>query len=148
MKILAIDTACDETSVAVVKGRTILSSVMPSQMEYHAKFGGVVPSLAKLAHSERIDNVVNQALKKSGLTMNQIDTVSVTYGPGLAMALEVGLNKAKALAKEFNKPLVAINHMEGHLLSSLALPNSKNQKIFNKLSPLFINHFYFHSNQH
>lgn len=132
---LAIDTSCDETSVAVVKGRTILSSIMPSQMEYHAKFGGVVPSLAKLAHSERIDNVVNQALKKSGVSIEQIDTVAVTYGPGLAMALEVGLNKAKSLAKEFNKPLIAVNHMEGHLLSSLALPNSENQKIFEPKFP-------------
>lgn len=132
---LAIDTSCDETSVAVVRGRTILSSIMPSQMEYHSKFGGVVPSLAKLAHSERIDNVVNQALKKAGLSMEQIDTVAVTYGPGLAMALEVGLNKAKSLAQQFNKPLIAVNHMEGHLLSSLALPNSKEQKVFEPLFP-------------
>ncbi len=132
---LAIDTSCDETSVAVVKGSTILSSIMPSQMEYHKKFGGVVPSLAKLAHSQRIDNVVNQALKKAGLTIKQIDTVSVTYGPGLAIALEVGLKKAKQLAAEFSKPLLAINHMEGHLLSALALPNSKEQKNINVQFP-------------
>lgn len=133
---LAIDTSCDETSVAVVKGRTILASIMPSQMEYHQKFGGVVPSLAKLAHSERIDNVVNQALKKSGVAMEQINTISVTYGPGLAIALEVGLRKAKQLAVEFSKPLLAVNHMEGHLLSALAMPNSENQKQFNAQFPV------------
>ena len=132
---LAIDTSCDETSVAVVKGRTILSSIMPSQMEYHKKFGGVVPSLAKLAHAERIDNVVNQALKKAGVSMEDISTISVTYGPGLAIALEVGLKKAKQLAFDYKKPLMAINHMEGHLLSALALPNSKNPKIFEAKFP-------------
>ncbi len=123
---LAIDTSCDETSVAVVKGRTILSSIMPSQMEYHQKFGGVVPSLAKLAHAERIDNVVNQALKKANIGMEDINTVSVTYGPGLAIALEIGIKKAKELAEKYSKPIIAINHMEGHLLSSFAQPNSAN----------------------
>jgi N6-L-threonylcarbamoyladenine synthase len=122
---LAIDTSCDETSVAVVKGKQILSNLMPSQMQLHSKFGGVVPSIAKLAHIERIDKVVNEAIKRSKLSIAQIDTISVTYGPGLAIALEVGLKKAKQLAQDFNKPLIAINHMEGHLLSALALPNSK-----------------------
>lgn len=120
---LAIDTSCDETSVAVVKNRTVLANIMPSQMEYHAKFGGVVPSLAKLGHQERIDNVVIQTLKRAKVSMEQIDIIAVTYGPGLAIALEVGMKKAKDLALTFNKPLFAINHMEGHLLSSLLLPN-------------------------
>lgn len=132
---LAIDTSCDETSVAVVKGRTILSSIMPSQMEYHQKFGGVVPSLAKLAHTERINNVVNQALKKANISMEDINTVSVTYGPGLAIALEVGIKKAKELAEKYNKPLIAINHMEGHLLSSFAQPNSANSVLINPETP-------------
>ncbi|CAG0943856.1 tRNA N6-adenosine threonylcarbamoyltransferase [Candidatus Brocadiaceae bacterium] len=122
---LAIDTSCDETSVSVVSGRQILANELPSQMEYHSKFGGVVPSLAKLAHSERINNVVDQALKRSGVSMDQIDLIAVTYGPGLAIALEIGLKKAKELAVRYKKPLIAINHMEGHLLSSLAVPNSK-----------------------
>lgn len=122
---LAIDTSCDETSVAVVKGRTVLSSIMPSQMEYHKKFGGVVPSLAKLAHAQRIDNVVDQALKKASVSLSELNTVSVTYGPGLAIALEVGLKKAKQLSQESGKPLIAVNHMEGHLVSALALPNSQ-----------------------
>lgn len=120
---LAIDASCDETSVAVVKNRTVLANIMPSQMEYHAKFGGVVPSLAKLGHQERIDNVVIQTLKRAKVSMEQIDIIAVTYGPGLAIALEVGMKKAKDLALTFNKPLFAINHMEGHLLSSLLLPN-------------------------
>lgn len=132
LKILAIDTSCDETSVAVVKGRKVLSSVMPSQMEFHSKFGGVVPSLAKLAHSERIDNVVNQAIKRSKLDIQDIDIISVTYGPGLAIALEIGLKKAKELAEKYKKPLIAINHMEGHLLSSFALPNSN---LFSPVEP-------------
>lgn len=122
---LAIDTSCDETSVSVVQGNRILSNVLPSQMEYHSKFGGVVPSLAKLAHAERIDNVVNQALRKSGLSIEQIDLIALTYGPGLAIALEIGIKKAKELAQNYNKPLIAVNHMEGHLLSSLANPYTK-----------------------
>ncbi|MBE0574025.1 tRNA (adenosine(37)-N6)-threonylcarbamoyltransferase complex transferase subunit TsaD, partial [Candidatus Dojkabacteria bacterium] len=107
---LAIDTSCDETSVSVVSGRQILANELPSQMEYHSKFGGVVPSLAKLAHSERINNVVDQALKRSGVSMDQIDLIAVTYGPGLAIALEIGLKKAKELAVRYKKPLIAINH--------------------------------------
>ena len=115
---LAIDTSCDETSASVVKGLKLLSNVMPSQMEFHKKYGGVVPSLAKLAHQERIDNVVKESMSRAGVTFKDLDTIAVTYGPGLAIALEVGLNKAKALAKEYSKPLLGINHMEGHLLSS------------------------------
>ncbi len=123
--ILGIDTSCDETSASVVRGVKVLSNVMPSQIEFHSKYGGVVPSLAKLAHTERIDNVVKEALKRARVTMEQIDAVAVTYGPGLAIALEVGLKKAKELAEKFNKPLIAINHMEGHLLSSFVEPNGK-----------------------
>lgn len=123
---LAIDTSCDETSASVVCGTTILSNVLPSQMKYHKKFGGVVPSLAKFAHEERIDNVVNQALKKSGVEIENIDAIAVTIGPGLAIALEVGIRKAKELARKYNKPLLTINHMEGHLLSALAKRKEKN----------------------
>ncbi|MCA9386840.1 hypothetical protein KC669_02275 [Candidatus Dojkabacteria bacterium] len=121
---LAIDTSCDETSASVVEGVRVLSNIQPSQMEYHKKYGGVVPSLAKLAHTERIDNVVTEALKQAQKTIDDVDYISVTYGPGLAIALEVGINKAKELAKEFNKPIMIINHMEGHLLSSFAERNS------------------------
>jgi len=118
--ILAIDTSCDETSVSVVRGFTILANLLPSQMEYHREFGGVVPSLAKLAHQERIDNVVNKALRRAGVSLKDIDAIAVTYGPGLAIALEVGIKKAKELAQEYSKPVVVVNHMEGHFLSSLA----------------------------
>src|SRR5690606_192512 len=121
---LAIDTSCDETSSSVVEGLRVLSNIQPSQMEYHKKYGGVVPSLAKHAHSERIDNVVSEALSKAKKDLNEIDAIAVTQGPGLAIALEVGIKKAKELALKYSKPLYAINHMEGHLLSPFAQPNS------------------------
>lgn len=124
---LAIDTSCDETSASVVRGLTTLSNVMPSQMEFHKKFGGVVPSLAKLAHQDRIDNVIQEALTKANVKIEDVDAIAVTYGPGLAIALEIGVNKAKELAQKYKKPLVAINHMEGHLLSSFAQRNSKTE---------------------
>lgn len=120
---LAIDTSCDETSCAVVRNTTVLSNVLPSQIEFHKKYGGVVPSVARLAHEERIDGVVLEALKRAKITMQDIDQVAVTIGPGLAIALEVGIKKAKALATEYKKPLIPVNHMEGHLLSVFAKGN-------------------------
>ncbi len=128
---LAIDTSCDETSVAVIKGTTILSNVLPSQMGFHKKYGGVVPNLAKLAHQQRIDKVVVESMKRANVDFDKIDTIAVTIGPGLAMALEIGIQKAKDLAEKYNKPIVTVNHMEGHLLSSFAeskvLQNSHNR---------------------
>jgi N6-L-threonylcarbamoyladenine synthase len=118
--ILAIDTSCDETSAAVVQGVNILANLLPSQNEYHEKYGGVVPSLAKFAHQERIDNVIAQAINESGVEKEKLDAIAVTQGPGLAIALEVGIKKAKEMAQELKIPLIPINHMEGHLLSSLA----------------------------
>lgn len=135
--ILAIDTSCDETCAAVSYGRKILSNVISSQINIHKQYGGVVPHLAKRAHQEKIEFVVKEALKRSvldGLKLRQqpeknskrtdlseIDAIAVTVGPGLAPALEVGISFAKNLALKYKKPLLAINHMEGHLLSSLAL---------------------------
>ena len=113
--ILAIDTSCDETCAAVTQGRKILSNVIASQINIHAKYGGVVPHLAKRAHEAKIEFVVREALKRFAP-----DAVAVTVGPGLAPALEVGIAYAKKLALKWHKPLIAINHMEGHLLSSLA----------------------------
>lgn len=130
--ILAIDTSCDETSVSVVRGFTVLSNLLPSQMEYHKEFGGVVPSLARLAHQQRIDNVVEKALRKANISIENIDAIAVTYGPGLAIALEVGINKAKELASQYSKPLMVINHMEGHFLSSLAQRKSAKKHIQKK----------------
>ncbi|MDZ7587357.1 MAG: tRNA (adenosine(37)-N6)-threonylcarbamoyltransferase complex transferase subunit TsaD [Patescibacteria group bacterium] len=127
--ILAIDTSCDETCAAVSHGRKILSNVISSQINIHSPYGGVVPNLAKRAHQDKIDWVVRESLKRSHLVSKQettfpVNAIAVTIGPGLAPALEVGVNFAKNLALKYKKPLIAINHLEGHLLSSLALPNT------------------------
>lgn len=118
--VLAIDTSCDDTAVAVVRGVEVLSNVISSQEHIHAEWGGVVPNLAKRAHEERIEAVVQTALKRANTPISTIDTVAVTYGPGLAIALEVGVRKAKELAQHYSKPIVAVNHMEGHLLANIA----------------------------
>ncbi len=118
MKIFAIDTSLDETSAAIVDGRRVLSSVIYSQVLVHQQWGGVVPSLAKRAHIERIDWVVEKTFKKAGFTGADIDVFAVTQGPGQALALEVGIRKIKELAEKFNKPVVAVNHMEGHIYSN------------------------------
>jgi len=115
--ILAIDTSCDETCAAVTQGRKVLSNVIASQINIHAKYGGVVPHLAKRAHEAKIGFVVRDGMTRSHLVTP--DAVAVTVGPGLAPALEIGINYAIKLAQEWHKPLIAINHMEGHLLSSL-----------------------------
>lgn len=126
MKILAIETSADETAAAVVEGTHILSSVRYSQLE-HSKWGGIVPSIAKRDHEARIDGIIDQAMR-SGLHLllaevrkknNPVDAIAVTVGPGLAIALEVGIKKAKELALKYGKPLIAVNHIEGHLLSPL-----------------------------
>lgn len=124
MLILSIDTSCDETAVAIVKGRKILANVIYSQVLIHKKWGGVVPSLAKRAHQKRIEGTIKEALKKLPKPlrnrMEKIDFIAVTYGPGLAVALEVGIAKAKQLAEKYNKKIVAVNHMEGHIYSCFA----------------------------
>lgn len=120
MRFLAIDTSCDETSVAVTDGSKVLSNVISSQIRYHKAYGGVVPMLAARLHTERIDSVVQLALKRSKLTPDDIDAIAVTYGPGLAPALQVGITKAKELAEGFDVPLYAINHMLGHIASVFA----------------------------
>lgn len=135
MKILAIDTSCDETAAAVTENEKVLSNIVWSQASLHAKFGGVVPSLAQRQHEERIDWAINKALGTRHLSISKdIDTVAVTVGPGLAIALGVGINKAKELAKKYNKPLIAVNHIEAHLLSSLAKPNRSGSKTNTKYS--------------
>ncbi len=171
MKILAIETSADETAAAVTDGRKVLSNVIFSQISTHTKWGGIYPALAKRAHEERIDWVVEECLRKlarsqnllaselvsrrtsgpvapsssleskgslrrsltqtstrgvnlSSLLLNSIDYIAVTYGPGLAVALEVGIKKAKELAQQYNKKLIAVNHLEGHIYSSF-IQNSK-----------------------
>lgn len=120
MSILSIDTSCDETSVAITDGLKVFSNIVWSQSSLHAKWGGVFPSLAKRAHEEHIDWTVSEALKKAGANFKDISAIAVTQGPGLAIALEVGIKKAKELALSNKLPLITVNHIEGHLISSLA----------------------------
>lgn len=122
--ILGIDTSCDETSAAIVKNTSVLSNIVSSQIELHSAFGGVVPMIAKREHQARITPVIDEAFKRAHITWKDIDAIAVTYGPGLAIALEVGLAKARELSTKFNKKFIAVNHMEGHLWSSIAM-NSK-----------------------
>jgi N6-L-threonylcarbamoyladenine synthase len=120
MKILAVETSCDDTCAAVLLNDRILSNVVSSQTDLHAKWGGVVPDIAKRAHQERIMPVIETALKRTGIKMEEIDLIAVTLGPGLAIALGVGVNTAKELAIKYHKKLVAVNHVEGHILANLA----------------------------
>lgn len=129
MKILSIDTSCDETAAAVTDKCNILSNVIWSQASAHANFGGVMPSLAERMHKERIDWVVNESLRKSKIKTNDLDAIAVTVGPGLSIALGVGITKAKELASQNKLPLLPINHIEAHLLSPLALPANKKATI-------------------
>lgn len=135
MKILAIDTSCDETAAAVVDDTNIFSNVIWSQASLHAKFGGVMPSLARRMHEERIDWVVARAIKNSAVSFDKLDAIAVTIGPGLSIALGVGINKAKELAIKYSKKLIAVNHLEGHLFSSLALTKNDQFTINNLQFP-------------
>ena len=116
MKVLGIESSCDETAAAVVEdGRRILSNVVASQEPIHAKYGGVVPELASRAHIERIVPIVREALAQAGLKYDAVDGIAATQGPGLIGSLLVGWCYAKALASALRKPLVAVNHLEGHI---------------------------------
>lgn len=118
-RILAIETSCDETACAILEnGRALLSSVVASQMEIHARYGGVFPEVASRQHVLSIMPVVQQALAQAHLTLNDIDAIAVTQGPGLAGSLIVGVNMAKGMALALDKPLVGVNHLEGHIYSS------------------------------
>jgi N6-L-threonylcarbamoyladenine synthase len=124
IKILALETSCDETAAAVVEnGREILSNVVVSQMDLHAAFGGVVPELASRKHIEAVCPVVARALADADIEKGEIDAVAVTRGPGLVGALLVGVSAAKALAFALGKPLLAVHHMHGHVAANyLAYP--------------------------
>ncbi|EFA82782.1 hypothetical protein PPL_04477 [Heterostelium album PN500] len=116
--ILGIETSCDDTSVAVVNSdRKILAEYRKAQWDIHKKFNGVVPKLASEAHIQVIDEAVEYALRQSNKSMEEIDAVAVTTGPGIALSLQVGVEKAVALAKQYNKPLISVNHLEGHCLT-------------------------------
>ncbi|MCX7924291.1 MAG: tRNA (adenosine(37)-N6)-threonylcarbamoyltransferase complex transferase subunit TsaD [Fimbriimonadales bacterium] len=116
--ILGIETSCDETSVAVLEGRVVRSSVVASQAQLHAQWGGVVPEAAARQHVERLNPVLQQALDAAGVTLTHIDGIAVTNRPGLVGALVVGLAAAKAIAFALQKPFVGVNHLEGHLYSA------------------------------
>ncbi len=124
MKVLGIESSCDETAAAVIEKGKVLSSVISSQIDIHKKYGGVVPELASRAHVENIDGVINKALEDACTTLDNIDLIAVTQGPGLVGALLVGLCAAKSIAWAKNIPLVPINHIQGHL-ESVFMSNSK-----------------------
>src|SRR5437868_7883075 len=114
--ILGIESSCDETSAAVVRaGEQVLSNVVSSQVKVHAPYGGVVPELASREHLRNIIPVVREALAKAGRAYEDVDAIAVTQGPGLAGALLVGVSFAKALSWSLEKPLIAVNHLEGHI---------------------------------
>ncbi len=114
--ILAIESSCDETAAAVVKnGREILSNIISSQIALHTLYGGVVPEIASRKHMEKINQVIESALSEAGMTLDDMDAIGVTYGPGLVGALLVGVAEAKAIAYAAKKPLVGVHHIEGHV---------------------------------
>lgn len=124
MHTLGIETSCDETAAAVVAdGRRVLSNTVYSQVEQHRPYGGVVPEIAARSHLEALPQVVGRAVQESGLDWDAIDAVAVTYGPGLAGALLVGLSAAKGLALRLGKPLIGVNHVEAHIYSVLLDPS-------------------------
>ncbi len=122
--ILGLESSCDETAAALIRGRTLLSSRIISSADEHKKFGGVVPEIASRAHTEAVGEVVELALKDAGLSLEDIDAVAVTYGAGLLGALLVGLSFAKSLAYTLNVPLIAVNHIRGHLAAAYLADNS------------------------
>jgi len=124
--ILAVDTSLDETSVAITRGRRVLTNVVFSQIKYHQKYRGVMPSLAKRLHQEKLPLVIKKALKNVSLQKKDIDIWAVTQGPGQAIALEVGINTVKKLAPKYQKPIIAVNHMIGHVYSAFC--QNKNAK--------------------
>jgi N6-L-threonylcarbamoyladenine synthase len=119
VKILAIESSCDETAAAVVEdGRKVLSNVISSQIEIHTVYGGVVPEIASRKHLEAIDGVIGKALADSSCTWDDIDAIAVTQGPGLVGALLVGVSEAKSLAYALHKPLIGVHHIEGHIAAN------------------------------
>src|SRR5580692_7235780 len=115
-RILGIESSCDETAAAVVAdGREILSSIVASQIDIHRQYGGVVPELASREHLRQIVPVVREAIQQAGMKLSDLDAIGVTHGPGLVGALLVGITYAKTLSQTLNKPLVPVNHLEGHV---------------------------------
>jgi N6-L-threonylcarbamoyladenine synthase len=120
--ILGIETSCDETAVSIITENkqgtpTVLSSIVSSQVNVHKQFGGVVPELAARSHIEKIDLITKKAIEESGVTLEEVDAIAATAGPGLIVCLSVGLSFGKAMASSLEKPFIAVNHLEGHALS-------------------------------
>ena len=117
--IMGIESSCDETSVAIVKnGREVLSNVINSQIKIHELYGGVVPEIASRCHTEVINEIMKESLKEANMSLEDIDGIAVTYGPGLVGALLVGVSYAKGLSFATNKPLIPVNHIEGHIAAN------------------------------
>lgn len=114
--ILAIESSCDDTSAAVLRGRTLLSNVTASQ-DVHRAYGGVVPELASRAHQQNVVPVVDQAIKRAGITKEQLSAIAFTRGPGLMGSLLVGVSFAKGMARALNIPLIDVNHLQGHVMA-------------------------------
>ena len=124
MKILAIESSCDDTAVAILEERKVLSSVIASQIDEHIVFGGVVPEIASRMHIEAISNLYKEALKRANLSINDIDTIAVTYAPGLIGSLLVGVNFAKGLSLATGKPLIPVHHLRSHIAANyITYPN-------------------------
>ncbi|PVE97135.1 tRNA (adenosine(37)-N6)-threonylcarbamoyltransferase complex transferase subunit TsaD [Microbacterium sp. TPD7012] len=123
--VLGIETSCDETGIGIVRGRTLLSNTIASSMDEHARFGGVVPEVAARAHLEALQPSIDAALAEAGVTLDDLDAVAVTSGPGLAGALMVGVGAAKGLAVSLDKPLYAVNHLVGHIAADILTPDSE-----------------------
>lgn len=117
--VLGIETSCDETGIGIVRGRTLLSNTIASSMDEHARYGGVVPEVAARAHLEALQPSIEQALAEAQVTLEELDAIAVTSGPGLAGALMVGVGAAKGLAVSLNKPLYAVNHLVGHIAADI-----------------------------
>ena len=131
VRILALESSCDETAAAVIEnGRRILSNVVFSQIDLHALYGGVVPEIASRAHVEACDRVVDQALEQAGMTLQEVNACAVTYGPGLVGALLTGVSCMKGLSYAAGKPLIPVNHIEGHV--------SANYLTYPELEPPFV----------
>lgn len=129
--IMGIESSCDETSVAIVKnGREVLSNVINSQIKIHEEYGGVVPEIASRCHTEVINKIMKESLEEAKVTLDDIDAIAVTYGPGLVGALLVGVSYAKGLSYATGKPLISVNHIEGHIAG--------NYLTYNDLKPPFL----------
>ena len=118
MLVLGLETSCDETAAAVLKdGETLLSNIINDQIDIHSEYGGIVPELAGRSHNERVHRVIIEAIQKAGVELRDIDLIAVTMGPGLIGSLLVGLNTAKGLSYGLKKPMIGVNHLEGHVLA-------------------------------